>query len=44
MTAVVIFYAFIALMLYAGIINTLRRPKPKPKPKPSHPTQGETHV
>ncbi|MCY3791467.1 MAG: hypothetical protein OXH63_22055 [Gemmatimonadetes bacterium] len=44
MTAVVICYAFMALMLYAGIINTLRRPKPKPKPKPSHPTQEETHV
>jgi len=44
MTAAVICYAFFALMLYAGIINTLRRPKPKPKPKPSHHTQGETHV
>ena len=44
MTIVVICYAFFALMLYAGIINTLRRPKPKPKSKPSHHTQGETHV
>ncbi|MDE2703442.1 MAG: hypothetical protein OXI35_00115 [Gemmatimonadota bacterium] len=42
MTAVVICYAFFALMLYAGIMGTLRRPKPKPKP--SHPTQEETHV
>lgn len=42
MTAVVICYAFFALMLYAGIMNTLRRPKPKPKP--SDHTQGETHV
>ena len=46
MTAVVICYVFLAVMLYAGIMSTLRRPKPKPKPKPkpSHHTQGETHV
>ena len=42
MTAAVILYAFMAVMLYAGIINTLRRPKRRPKP--SHHTQGETHV
>ncbi len=34
MTAVVICYAFIAVILYAGIMNTLRRPKPKRKHPP----------
>ena len=42
MTAAVILYAFMAVMLYVGIMGALRRPKPKPKP--SHHTQGETHV
>ena len=38
MTAAVIFYAFIALMLYASIMGTISH-KPKPKPKHPHHTQ-----
>ena len=38
MTAAVILYAFMAVMLFAGIMGTISH-KPKPKPKPSHHTQ-----